>query len=253
MFKTLETVLFMLIFSSCLLSTPALAADTKEANFYGHAYDIDSQSILYTEHHYYMTPTLHKVEYKEPNGDLFATKTIDYRHSFFAPDVTQTNFRNGEEIIIYREPICDDIGYQIRYQENAIESPESSTLKNRPNLVIDAGLNYFIKKNWDILLSPKALTVDYLIPSALDHYELTIQEQPCSSVVKDNQNESTHCFSISASSFFISLFSSQLELTYVKNTVTGDIQLMEFRGRSNISDQDGNYQDVNINYSYAEQ
>lgn len=249
---------------STLFNTRVAADNENSTYFIGYAYDINSQKLVYSEHHQYVTPTLHKVEYREPTGEVFATKTIDYSHSYFAPDFTQHNLRNGEKVTVYRkDPVSEKIKYAINYQENAKEDSEHETLTLRPRMIIDAGFDHFITNNWDALLSKKSLTIDYLIPSALDHYELTVKENTCTnSAVKKNVlssgqsddhshgDESIHCFSISASSFFIGLFSSQLGLTYAKNNTTKIIRLIEFRGRSNISDQDGNYQDVNINYTY---
>ena len=43
------------------------------------------------------------------------------------------------------------------------------------------------------------------------------------------------------------MFSSDLKVSYHKDTQ----QLMQFEGRSNISDTRGNYQDVRIEYEYS--
>mgnify|MGYP000173898569 CR=1 FL=1 len=250
-FTAMTAVIYSTVFNT------RVAADSEIPTYFiGYAYDIDSKKLVYSEHHQYVTPTLHQVEYKEPSGEIFATKTIDYSHSYFAPDFTQHNLRNGEKVSVYREDsVNGKIKYAIKYQENSKEDSESNSLKLRPRMVIDAGFDHFITKNWDALLSQESLTIDYLIPSALDHYELTVKENTCTNTIAKknseiNDDESIHCFSISASSFFIGLFSSQLGLTYAQNNTSKIIRLIEFRGRSNISDQDGNYQDVNINYTY---
>lgn len=242
------------------ISTSIASADQK---FIGYAYDLDTQELLYTEHHTYLTPTLHEVQYKEVDGELFATKTIDYKHSYFAPDFTQHNLRNGEKIDIKRKARSendtkhkDQVQYQVQYQESSKETLQKETINYSPKLIIDAGFDHFITENWQVLNSGKEMTIDYLIPSLQDYYELTIKEETCKS---KSQNESQHCFSISASSFFISLFSNQLKLSYSKNSSTKNnsednnrenIKLMGFQGRSNISDSKGNYQDVNIIYQY---
>jgi hypothetical protein len=151
------------------------------------------------------------------------------------------------------------IQYLVQYKENTKESLEKETIKYNPRLIIDAGFDHFVTHNWQTLSAGKELSIDYLIPSAQDYYELAIKQETCKSNPKINpklndqvqaQFEDLYCFSIAASSFFISLFSSQLELTYSKNKDSGDIRLMGFQGRSNISDGKGNYQDVNIFYQY---
>ena len=223
----------------------------------GYAYDLDTQELLYTEHHNYLAPTIHEVQYKEVNGELFATKTIDYKHSYFAPNFSQYNLRNGEKIDIKRKQRRDDkakIKYSIQYQENKKSALEEESINASSRLVIDAGFDHFVTQNWETLSTGKEMTIDYLIPSLHDYYELTIKQEVCESELMDQ-----YCFSISASSFFIGLFSDQLELTYRKlsnnddhNKENGqsDIQLIGFKGRSNISDSKGDYQDVKIVYQY---
>lgn len=206
----------------------------ERSQFIGYAYDLETNNLLYTEHHNYQTPFKHTVDYREPNGQLFATKQLDYNESFYAPNFIQKNMRNGETIRSKK----DNQKIMIQYQENSTSEYEKESISFSKNLIIDAGFNQFITKNWQLLIEGKEMTIDYLIPSLLDHYELSIKKEPCEKV-------DTYCFSISASSFFISLFSSTLKLTYSPNR-----DLLAFQGRSNICDTDGNYQDVKITYQY---
>ncbi|MFT4908598.1 MAG: hypothetical protein ACI978_002695 [Oleispira sp.] len=266
MYRLSTTILLM------ILSTLALA-DQQKSNegmqlkkFTGYAYDMKTQEFLYTEHHNYLDTFLHVVEYKEADGELFASKSINYNHSFFAPDIKQTNLRNGEVIDIKRKNKADKgtkneqaIQYLVQYKENTKESLEKETIEYSPRLIIDAGFDHFVTHNWQTLSAGKEISIDYLIPSAQDYYELTIKQETCKLNPKLSpklngqvkaQFEDRYCFSIAASSFFIGLFSSQLELTYSKNKDSGEIRLMGFQGRSNISDSKGNYQDVNIVYQY---
>ena len=254
MYKFATIILLLLIFAT-LASAEQKAATTelKTPKFIGHAYDIETQELLYTEHHNYLNTLLHEVEYKEVNGEIFATKSINYKHSYFAPDFTQHNKRNGEKINIKRKSEGNDetkIAYQIQYQESSKQTLKKETINYSSRLIIDAGFDHFITHNWQALSAGKEMTIDYLIPSLQDYYELTIKQETCKS-----KSQGQYCFSISASSFFIGLFSSQLELSYNKikdseDNETVHIQLMGFQGRSNISDSKGNYQDVNIIYQY---
>jgi hypothetical protein len=264
----LSTLILLTLFAS-LVSADQKTNSTSinQPNFVGYAYDLETNKLVYTEHHNYISPLLHEVRYKETSGEIFATKEIDYKHSYFAPDFIQNNSRNGEEIDIKRKSQNDGkngIEYRIQYQENSKESLEKETISHSPRLIIDAGFDHFIPKNWQTLNEGKELTIDYLIPSRQDYYELTIKKETCKTKKNSKPKnqpysrfESEHCFSISASSFFIGLFSSQLELTYGKKKDSegnnrNNIKLIGFQGRSNISDSEGNYQDVNIVYQYKE-
>lgn len=234
----------LIALTATAITTTAFANDKSEA-FIGYAYDLKTQELLYTEQHSYPSAVIHDVKYKEPDGKLFANKTIDYQYSYHAPNILQKNNRNGELIDIKR--IEDKDGQQetlIKYQENKKESIKTGSVNNNSNLVIDAGFNQFIIKHWDTLIAGKKMTIDYLIPSALDHYELSIKKESC-------EDKGQHCFSISASSFLISLFSSDLKLTY-KITENNHIRLISFQGRSNICDSEGDYQDVKIIYQYEQ-
>lgn len=211
-------------------------ASFASADFIGYAYDLDTQEFLYTEHHSDPTQSKHLVLYKEADGSVFATKNIDYQHSDYAPDVVQDNKRNGEQISINN----DGNDVIIRYKEDDTSSVKQDAIDYSASLIIDAGFDHFITQNWEVLITGKAMKVDYVIPSLLDYYELTLEKEIC-------EINGHYCFSITASSFFISLFSSQLKLTYSKKAT-----LLTFQGRSNICDSEGNYQDVTIFYQYDE-
>lgn len=219
----------------------------------GHAYDQETGGLLYTEHHYHTSKYEHEVEYREVNGDIFATKKILYQSSYLSPDFQQENWRNGEQISTQRKKGNEESKKNIlvTYKEDTDSDLTSAMIKHSGHLIIDAGFNNFIKQNWEKLINGNTMTVNYLIPSLLDTYELNIQKTTC-------QDDLYYCFSISSSSFFINLISSDLKLTYDtvryrdNNQDREEYRLISFEGRSNICDQEGEYQDVEIKYSYPQ-
>lgn len=249
----LSVSLFLIAITSFTTAENASLTNTINKSFVGYAYDLKTNKLIYTEHHKYTDNAIHKVQYKEINGEVFASKTVNYKYSDFTPDFIQENSRNGERIEVKR----DNKGILIRYQENRSSSVDSNRIYTNPKLIIDAGFDKFISQNWKALVAGKEMTIDYLIPSSLDHYELSIIKEDC-------EDDTLHCFSISSSSFFISLLSSKLLLTYKElyeegtdgsngeNTHSTRIRLMSFKGRSNICDSEGNYHDVYIQYQYEE-
>lgn len=237
----IKTVIFTALL---LLTTKAM---TEDYSFMGKAYDLNSNELLYTEHHYYVSEVIHKVEYREPNGEVFATKTINYEKSFFSPDFILENKRNGEFISAKK----NNQKIILDYKENSKSSIERSKVNDSASLVIDAGFDHFITSNWDSLISGNSLSVNYLIPSQGDFYELTLKQVNCDFDNDSNKNsKESFCFSISASSFFIRIFSSELQLTYNHNGEDNRYRLTSFKGRTNISDHKGNYQDAFIRYHF---
>lgn len=213
-------------------------------DFVGYAYSLSSDKLVYTEHHRYKDNNEHVVVYREASDDaeVFATKILSYQDNAFAPSFQQRNLNNGEFIHVQR----NNDALVIEYKENesstsATQSFNAQALAQQKNLVIDAGFDKFINHHWHDLVAGKPITINYLIPARLDYYALTINQYKC-------QDEEHYCFEISASNFLINLFSSELKLKYNKQTR----RLASFTGRSNISNGDGDYQDVNIVYQYAD-
>lgn len=235
-------VLTLLISTTFFIALANLAAAETDLQFYGIAYDLDSEKVLYSEHHHYVSPTLHKVIYKEADDVVFATKTVDYSKGLFDPEITFNNTRIGE--FIRTEKSNNSI--LLTYQENTKSSAEKHSIKATPSLIIDAGFDHYITHYWNTLTKGKELTIDYLIPSMGDYYELTVKKIDC-------ENQDNYCFSISASSFFIRIFANELELTYAKyeqSNKPNDYRLASFKGRTNIADNEGNYLDAIIRYNY---
>lgn len=55
---------------------PKEKVDT-QLTFIGYAYDIETEKLLYTEHHQYLDAITHQVTHKEPAGEIFANKAVD--------------------------------------------------------------------------------------------------------------------------------------------------------------------------------
>lgn len=243
MLKITATFIIRALSVTLVTCMPAVAENTDEGfKFVGKAYTIESNTLLYSELHHYESPFLHKVQYKEADGTVFATKSVDYTQSFYSPEFVLKNNRTGEFIRTQKQ---NNI-ITLEYKENTDSSTDTEIIDDTPTLIIDAGFDHYITQNWKSLLGGKSLTIDYLIPSLGDYYELTLKKTECK--VKDS-----HCFSISASSFFIRIFSQELKLTYAKFEQSNQpniYRLASFQGRTNISDAEGNYQDAIIRYSY---
>jgi len=214
-----------------LLSIPAQGSD-----FIGHAYQTDSKKLAYSEEHTIKNGVFHQVVYKEANGQVFAKKNIDYSNSFIAPDILQDNSRNGELI----KTELRENKYRVSYRENFDQTIQRSDIRSSENFVIDAGFDHYIRLNWDVLISDKETVIQYLIPSHLKSIDLRITQAAC----KDEADDSRICFIVAADNWLYRMLSSSLFLSYDKQHK----RLMTFSGRSNISDKNGNYQDITIHY-----
>jgi len=205
-------------------------------SFIGRAYDQISGDLLYSEEHYFLNTTFHTVIYKEPTGKIFARKEVFYLSNAFAPDIYQVNHRNGESINIHMK----DNQYLIRYQENLDKPMKTRSIRDNTGLVIDAGFNKYIQTNWQLLTANQSPSIKYLLPTRQTTIELVIERTSCK---ESNQT----CFLIEPSNWFFRMLSKPLVLTYDSDSR----KLMTFQGKSNISDSEGNYQEVLIHYDFS--
>lgn len=255
MFRLLLSIWFKLaidlISKGCLLFPLTLYGAQKSTDFIGYAYNLNNEQLLYTEHHNYLSRYEHQVIYREANGKIFATKNLNYSQSYLSPDFVQENLRNGEKIT--SEKIDQEV--EVKYKQNTISGIKKRRLNFTPNLVIDAGFDHFINQHWQSLIQGQEMKIDYLIPARTEYYQLTVEYIDCEGKgsnpkKKENPMPSHYCFSVSATNFFIALFSSELKLSY--EVSDEGIRLSSFQGRSNICDKDGSYQDVKIFYHYPD-
>ena len=205
-------------------------------SFIGRAYDQNSGDLLYSEEHYFINSAHHSVIYREPTGQVFAKKQVIYNANQNAPEVYQVNHRNGESINIHKK----DNEYLVSYQETPNQPIKTEAIKDKDALVIDAGFNKYIQTNWQSLTANQSPSIKYLLPTRQTTIELEIERTSCK---ESNQT----CFLIEPSNWFFRMLSKPLVLTYDSDSR----KLMTFQGKSNISDSEGNYQEVVIHYDFS--
>ena len=108
-------------------------------------------------------------------------------------------------------------------------------------LVTDAGFDQFVRENWDVLVQGERQKVDFLVPSRLSIVPFRMEKVDCIDGV-----ENALCLSIETSAWWLRLLVNPVFLAY-------DLEhkyLLRFVGRANISDENGDYQTVDIHYEY---
>lgn len=89
------------LFPFCLLLgffTSLAYANELVGKAIGYAHDKKTGELVYIEEHIKPTLTEHQVLYSTPEGQVFATKNLDYVPSTIAPSFNQLNELNGEWI-----------------------------------------------------------------------------------------------------------------------------------------------------------
>ncbi len=237
MFKTV-LIIFLL-----LLTAPAHAEQS--ATRVGYAYSIDSDELLYTEHHHeaFVDELVASsvVIYKDLAGNQFASKRLDFSVDAYLPEFSLLNQSNGhEETTRYLD---DEEKYEIVFLELEGDKKKKKALDYAEGAISDAGFDNFVITHWGELVAGEKFTRQFLIPSMLRFLEFRIYQ---SRIVQEG-NKNYRVLHIEPDSFFLRVLSGTVRLYYEIDRPV----LRKFAGTSNIRDAQGKNYRVLIRYEDA--
>ncbi len=251
----------ILSFSSALLFIVGSLAINAET-IVGSAYDQSLSSekklqLLYTEQHSF-SGTTHTVVYESPQNAVFARKSLDYSHGFAMPIVDFSNDLCNEHYQLKPVPSSKDMKktqVDIAYHNGCDEKQSKESLFLSHPYVIDAGFDFFIRDNLALIADNEQI-FSYAVPSRLDSVKLMAKSLSCQAIIdkfssllerlnSDHslQKEWAHCVKVRPESWLISQFFPPIYLAYSEEK-----KLKLFAGRSNIGDEQGDFDDVFIVY-----
>lgn len=243
--KNRRSVRASLLSLSCfllsLLATPA-AAESKYLVI-GEAYNIDNgRELVYREHYTERSGQSREVHYKDLDGKQFARKTLDFSRTPTQPAFLLTDERHKKQW-----------GAEWRDDELILMKGDKGDLERKAvevedRQVVDAGFDAFIQQQWDSLTAGETLTFHFALPNRLSNARLQVKEVAADESPISLSEENWRYFHIRVANSFLSLFAQDLHLAYADK----ERRLMVFRGRSNILDERGESQDVEILYDYLE-
>lgn len=176
-----------------------------------------------------------KTSYLRPDESIIATLESDFSLSLTNAEHVMVDQRDGRR-------------YGVRWVDGKPEMwDQKKDEKERSEKITDdfadgkliiggQGLHYYMRERLNEL-KEKDLAIAILIPGKLDWYSFFVQYQ--------GEEEGLMKFVIKAQSAFLRLFAPKLEVWYAK-----DGKLMHYKGLSNLSDDKGGNQSVEIKYRY---
>jgi hypothetical protein len=193
-------------------------------NFEGRATEIDSGGLLYIEKHQVIIKDTGEyissyVEYLDPEGQVFAMKTLDYAKSFLAPDLMFYDKRTKERITVFFNA---GASYLSVLFENGAKREETMIKLGEPIVVVDAGFDRLIEHNWSALRKNKKIGFTFL---ALTRAQLINFE----AIELESSNTSVD-LELHPRNFFINMLVDPIALNYDVKTK----RLTSFEGLTNI-------------------
>ncbi len=208
----------------------------------------DGNEIQYYEFHFSNAERelTTRVEYRYPDGELFAEKQLSYQEPLASPELNQQDLRNNARIQISRIASGDELTVEVNYRGHDAEQAERVRISSDDNLIIDAGFDVFIRQNWDTLVQGDRVTADFLVPARLDKVRIGISRTDTEDCAQPEGE--VHCFLIRPAGFLrvVSWFVDPIAIGYDPQSQ----RLRVFNGISNLRDEQGESRNALITFEY---
>lgn len=213
-----------------LTSTAPTHAEDGWIEVVGTATPLDGGDPLYTEHHWIQRidgqPREHQVRYRAPDGQLIATKQVSYPHSPATPAFTMRDLRHGT---LEGGEYADD-RYFLFKQEGPKAKRKREAVSLGPDLVVDAGFDGFVRQHLDALAQGQQVDFRLGVAGSLRSFDFRARK------TGERSMDGRRVFDIRVEpDSMLRWFVDPLELVYAVEPV----QLLEYRGRTNIATDNG--------------
>lgn len=226
----LRTARALLIGLAGLTTAPPGLADDGWIQVVGTATELEGDKVLYTEHHWIRRvdgqPREHQVRYRNPDGELIATKQVRYPHSPAAPAFTMRDLRHGT---VEGGEYADD-RYWLFKQEGAQAKRKREAMPLAADLVVDAGFDGFVRQNIEALNRGEQIDFRLGVAGSLRTFDFRARK------TGEREQDGRRVIDIRVEpDSMLRWFVDPLELVYSAQP----IQLLQYRGRTNIAEPDG--------------
>ncbi|HEX7047488.1 MAG TPA: hypothetical protein VF275_07940 [Gammaproteobacteria bacterium] len=220
-------------------ASPAMTEESHVLQRTGIAYAVGSNTMLYREIHETRwrdgLPVTETVIYRDTDGDLLATKTIDYRTSLQAP-----SFRLVMEGIDYEEGLERTESGLRAFVPPIGETMQTAPVKEGDDLVVDGGFDRLIFRKLDAIKAGETLSFRFLIPGRLESYDFRVRK------VADGEmlGEAAVHIRLEPANFLLRWLAEPVNVWYHRDSG----RLLRYIGPSNLRDPDGNNPNVRVDF-----
>jgi|GEM_PF-1374943 hypothetical protein len=182
-----------------------------------------------------------QTRYLRPNDkkDIFARLESKFMTSSFVPVSTFEDFRNG-----HQEKTSLENGKLIIVHSNTSTDKKSKeSMKITSNMVMGQGYHNYIVSNLQEFKVNEKRTLDFVVPAKQTYYKFDLTY-----LGKKDEKSNLVTFRLDITNWFLSLFASKIEVDYDPKSK----RLMGYRGLTNIEDDNGDNQSLNITFQYPE-
>jgi len=229
----------LLLLSSLILFKGVSANPHDDDGLYaiGKAVDQVTGELLYIEQYSRDSSNTETVTYLNEDQSLLAIKTLNWAYTDWSPAVS---LRYAESGGWYQVSVTSRVtGLFQKAASRRVKNFQTEVLHP---MVVDAGFNPFVTDHWDQLASGETIDFFFYAPTKGRFFALKLMQ-------KRQQSEGAEWvhFIIEPENWLLKGIVKPIKLQYNQQR-----QLIQFNGRSNITDHQGSYLDVIINYRYTD-
>jgi len=210
----------------------------------GYAYAPGGEELLYAEHHreHWREGRIlrSEVQYRDPDGKVYAVKKVDFGDNPLMPEFELRNRRNGHFEKVER--VGEALQIVFRHPEKGerrFEIPDPPA-----EGVIDAGFDRWVARNWDRLVAGERLERPFLVPSAGRFIDFRIEQV----AVEERDGRRVRRLRMEPDGFLIRLATQPIDVEYLADEPV----LLAYEGLGNMRGADGGNQFVQIEFPVAE-
>lgn len=172
--------------------------------------------------------------YYRPDGiTQFATITSDFKKSFFIPDYLFSDNRSG----LFESSEFNETKNEVFIIRSKNLKKENGSVKVLTDTILGQGFHNYIVENFERLLI-ESRPINIILSTRFDFFKFNIS--------KINQSNEKVEFIVKPNNFILRQIVTPIELTYK----LPEKQLLRFKGLSNLENEKGDSQVVEINYKY---
>ncbi|MBM9576709.1 hypothetical protein JWG45_06020 [Leptospira sp. 201903070] len=221
----------------------SIFGETKKMHFFGTATDLESGKILYYDHHEEIwengNHSYSRIQYKNPQGKVFAKKKIQFSKNPSIPDFQLDDLRDG-----YLEggTFLKSGSAKLFARRNSEKPLEEKTISFSEPASMDGGFDYFVKNNWESLIDGKTIRFRFLVPVERDTFAFSVFKTKTG----EYKGKPALFLRMKIDNALFSVFVKPIDMVY-------DIEsrrIMEYKGTSNINDEKGKSLNVKIVYDF---
>ncbi|WP_421920388.1 hypothetical protein [Marinifilum sp.] len=213
------------------LSLSSFTSNTNERTYEGVAKDKKSKQIIYKE--------VHEELFKEgkhigtitwfvcKNNIEFAKRELDFSKSFQKPSYKLIDNRNG---LIEEVTHKGGNHFDIRYRKNTNSKLKKKNIYVPEPAVVDGGFNYFIKNNWDRIISEEHINFNFLSAAFQNYFNFIIHRAK-----EKEKADNIIVLKMESKRTLLKLIMNPIYIAYDANTK----RICHYEGISNIRDANG--------------